>query len=540
VDQLVTADHEYVVSDANHAERDTLWGSRARDFIWAPTSLSVAIPVENGTYDVTYGLGDNLTARIEYVYMEGILVDTLVQGLWQWDLKGTQVEVTDGVLNVFIWSPTYALLNFLQVDLTAPPEPPVPVSELTALDFGTDTSPVSEFMDRATASHPWVQSPVTSVEYAWNWGPHGRDGLVGQDIHLAVPALPGTVYTLKFGIGDPYTARQMDVIVNGHRQAHWQLNAGEPDIGFCVASSDTGVIDLVLTGLTNIRWLIVEPIGDLLDWDVFPDRVIEGAASLYDEEPAPEVFRVGMTAGDIDLKIGQGGQVYEANVNGTNLMAGQGIIRGEWVDEVWQFTSVNTAVGSSYLDYNFQHQAGQYGFPTIFSPILREHWDGQSYYTVGWMMPAMKVSYDDPVLLYQRLTLNDNTLEVDYVYQSLGGYVDFLSAPWAPVNWSVLPFHYIGEEQANEQWPGPNVLATVDTPGYAVSVGPDAEMALVFGKDEFSFYRWGDVMDERMARVMTVQRRQVLEEGDTLSGRYFIAFDRELAPDLVDHAFGEK
>jgi hypothetical protein len=59
VDQLVTADHEYVVSDANHAERDTLWGSRARDFIWAPTSLSVAIPVENGTYDVTYGLGDN-------------------------------------------------------------------------------------------------------------------------------------------------------------------------------------------------------------------------------------------------------------------------------------------------------------------------------------------------------------------------------------------------------------------------------------------------------------------------------------------------
>jgi hypothetical protein len=62
-------------------------------------------------------------------------------------------------------------------------------------------------------------------------------------------------------------------------------------------------------------------------------------------------------------------------------------------------------------------------------------------------------------------------------------------------------------------------------------------MALVYGQDD-SFYRWGDVMDDRLARVMTVQRRQILEEGDTLQGRYFITFDRELAPGLVDYVIG--
>jgi hypothetical protein len=538
-DFVVDADHAYVVSEVGHAERDTLWGTRARDFIWAPTSLSVAVPVENGTYDITYGLGDSLTARTEYVFIEGVNVDILQQGLWQWDIKTTSVEVTDGVLNVFVWSPTYAILNYLGVDGPEAPEWPAlaPVTEPVFLDFGTASSPVAAGWERGRADNPWVQSDVSEVHYNWNWGEHGQDGLVGQDIHLTIPILPGTVYSLKFGVGDPTSARQTDVMVGGHRQAHWNLAEKEPGVSFCVAGGVSGAIDLVLTGDTNIRWLIVEPLGEMLNWDALPDQIIEGEAELYEEGPEG-VFKVGLTAGNIDLKIGQGSQVYEANVNGVNLMANQGLAWGKWVDEVWQSTSVNTSVGESHFDYNFQHQAGQYGFPTIFSPVLAEYWDGKSYHTVVWMMPAKKVSYDDPVLFYQRLTLNEDVLEVDYVFQSFGGHVDFMSTPWAPVNREVLPNHYVGDELANDQWPGPNVLPTMDSPGYSASVGSDAEMALVYGKDATSFYRWGDVMDERLARVMTVQRHQVLEEGDTLQGRYFITFDRELAPGLVDHAFG--
>jgi hypothetical protein len=430
-DFVVPAEHAYVVSDAGHAERDTLWGTRARDFIWAPTSLRVEIPVSNGTYDVTYGLGDSLTARTEHVWLEGTNVDILHQGLWQWDIKTTSVEVTDGSLSVLIWSPTYAILNYLGVDGPEAPEWPAlaPVTEPVFLDFGAASSPVAAGWEQGRADNPWIQSPVSEVHYNWNWGPHGQDGLVGQDIQLGIPVLPDRVYSLKFGVGDPTAARQFDVMIDGHRQAHWSLDAKEPGISYCVAGGD-GTIDLVLTGDTNIRWLIVEPLGELLDWDALPDRVTEGAASLYDEGPEG-VFRAGMTAGGIDLKIGQGSQIYEANVNGVNLMANQGIQWGEWVDEVWQFTSVNTSIGESHLDYNFQHQAGQYGFPTIFSPVLAEYWDGESYYTVVWMMPAKKVSYDDPVLLYQRLTLNENVLEVAYVFQSLGGYVDFIR----PLHW---------------------------------------------------------------------------------------------------------
>lgn len=125
--ELVTAADPRFVTPVNDADRETAWSEWARDFIWAPGSFHWAQPIQNGVYHVTYGFGDNLTARTQSVTIEGQWVETVIQPKWDWHVHTAEVTVIDGTLDLLWESPTYSLLNYLRIELVRPLPDPIPV-----------------------------------------------------------------------------------------------------------------------------------------------------------------------------------------------------------------------------------------------------------------------------------------------------------------------------------------------------------------------------------------------------------------------------
>jgi hypothetical protein len=113
----------------------TGWSDWARDFVWTPGGFNWSQEAVNGTYRVTYGFGDSLTARTQHVTIESQYIETVVQNEWDWHVNTIEVEVTDGSLDLRWASPTYSILNYLRIDVGDKGEPwfpwtPEPIPEL--------------------------------------------------------------------------------------------------------------------------------------------------------------------------------------------------------------------------------------------------------------------------------------------------------------------------------------------------------------------------------------------------------------------------
>jgi hypothetical protein len=160
------------------------------------------------------------------------------------------------------------------------------------------------------------------------------------------------------------------------------------------------------------------------------------------------------------------------------------------------------------------------------------------------------------LLIYQKLRyVGDGFMEVTYGFQNFGEDVtyNFLSAPWAPIRTSNLPFQHLAQNgtirRQYANWPDHPRIALSDTDGFFMNgrwIVPQKQlrgMSLVFGQEDDVHFRWGEVDTAgRDLTVQSTQRYANIAPGESYWTRYYIGVHdypdlRLRSLDLVDSAF---
>ncbi len=151
-----------------------------------------------------------------------------------------------------------------------------------------------------------------------------------------------------------------------------------------------------------------------------------------------------------EVRIGKGGQLYSIRGLFGESQAPQGQPNAHWIDQVFQFIGVNSALNGSTAGHAyFVHQAGDYlDDPilksTFYSPMLANSFDAASNaaYALNWGQQAHIPDVNRSGLLYYERVkdLGSGVIELTYVVYNFGtDVIDYQDSPWGGVRKSVLP-----------------------------------------------------------------------------------------------------
>lgn len=516
--------------------RQGYWGDHSRDFVQG-TQIAFSLRMSpNQRYTVRYGYGDPISARAQSVSIEGEMVEQMSVAKGRFRVAERDVVASsDGLLEVVFrpLGPRPALINLLIVKPSADPAPtptpdPTPdprpsgipqVAVAYLLDFGTAGSaiqpgmhrvtPVVEFTSARNIGFVFEQSiQLGARNRQGKWGNHSRDFVEGRQIAFSLRLVPNHRYTVRYGFGDPLTARSQTVSIDGRtvEQAYvakGQLRTSQREV---VTSSD-GVLEIKLrargTQPALINYLIVSP-GSAAKcpghdaqtapaWvDVFPksnapqfepdryeitcsDQFATGTSWFGLDER--QVFAQRFEVADPDQKplyeyrLGKGSQLYSLRFRDRTGAWREAVATqrsaqvkaervAEWVDEVIQTVLVDTTTNRPWdgidATNNQIHQAGTYrnlpGVATFYSPVLAETWmpNDRAYASLVWPQQAhIPSNFKSHFLLFQQIRdLGSGVLEVTHAhhnYSTKAETVDFIASPWMPIRHSSLPVQHIGQ-----------------------------------------------------------------------------------------------